>query len=84
MRLKIILMAAGIILITGLAIFGSSIKEKALKGMVENIPEYNCGKDGICTSCVIGGYTCSCGTYTCNCGNETIDRAECELYSQDN
>lgn len=80
MMLKIILIIVAIVLIVSLALFGSSIKEKALKGIVQNIPEYNCGKDDICTSCIIDGHTCSCGPYTCDCGNETVDKAECELY----
>jgi hypothetical protein len=80
MKLKIILITLGIVLIIGLALFGTTIKEKALKGMVQDIAEYNCGKDDICTSCIIDGHTCSCGTHTCSCGNETVDRTECELY----
>lgn len=80
MKLKIILLILGIILIISVSIFGSSIKEKALKGMVQNVDEYNCGKDDICTSCIINGNTCSCGEHTCSCGNETVERAECKLY----
>ncbi len=80
MRLKIILILLGIILIISLALFGAVIKEKALKGMVRDIPEYNCGKNDICTSCIIEGHSCSCGTHTCTCGNDTFDRRECELY----
>lgn len=80
MKLKIILIILGIVLIVGLALFGSSIKEKALKGMVQDIAEYNCGEDDICTSCIINGNTCSCGADTCSCGNETVDKGECELY----
>lgn len=80
MKLKIILILSGIFLIVSLALFGSSIKEKALKGIVEDVPEYNCWKDNICTSCIIDGHTCSCGTHTCTCGNNTVDRTECELY----
>ncbi len=80
MKLKIILIILGIVFIIGITIFGSSIREKALKGMVQDIPEYNCGKGDICTSCIIEGHTCSCGTHTCTCGNETVDRTQCQLY----
>ncbi len=81
MKLKIILIILGIVFIIGLALFGSSIREKALKGMVQDIPEYNCGKDDICTSCIIDGNTCSCGTDTCTCGDEIVDKNQCQLYS---
>jgi len=77
--LKIILIAAGIILIIGLALFGTSIKEQALRGMAKETPGYNCGKGEVCTSCIINGNRCNCGVDFCLCGNETIDRAECEL-----
>ncbi len=80
MNSKVVLAIIGIVFIISLALFGSSIKEKALKGMVQDIPEYNCGDEGICTSCIIEGNTCSCGADTCSCGDETVDRAECELY----
>ena len=80
MKLKIIWITLIIALILGLAIFGSPIKEKALKGLLKNIPEYNCEKDDICTSCIIDGVPCSCGTDTCTCGNETFNRTVCELY----
>ncbi len=81
MKLKIILIILGIVFIIGITIFGSSIREKALKGMVQDIPEYNCGKDDICTSCIIDGNTCSCGTDTCTCGDEIVDKNQCQLYS---
>jgi len=77
--LKIILITAAIILIIGLAIFGTGIKEKALRGMAKETPGYNCGEGGVCTSCIISGNRCNCGADSCVCGNETIDRAECEL-----
>lgn len=80
MRFKIIILVVIIIGIVALALFGSNIKEKALKGIVNEIPEYNCGKDNLCTSCIIDGHSCSCGTHTCTCGNETVDRAQCQLF----
>ncbi len=81
MSLKVILIILGLMIIISLALFGSPLKEKALKGIVKDIPEYNCGTDDICTSCIIGGHTCSCGTHTCSCGNKTVDKVECQLYN---
>lgn len=80
MRLKIIMIVGLIAVIIILALFGSGIKEKALKGVTQDIPEYNC-EDGLCTSCIISGNLCSCGEHTCDCGNISVDKAECELYS---
>ncbi len=80
MRLKIILLTGAIIAIVILALFGSGLKEKTLRGMVDDVPEYNCGEDEICTSCIIGGHTCSCGTSTCECGDTTVNRSECSLW----
>jgi hypothetical protein len=79
MKIKIMLSLAGIILIVGLAIFGSGIKEKVSQGIVDDIPEYNCGQKDICTSCIINGNACSCGTSTCACGNNTVDISQCQL-----
>ncbi len=62
-----------------LALFGFGLKEIALKGMVENVPEYICGDGDLCTSCTIDGQSCSCGQQTCDCGNKTVDKKECDL-----
>jgi hypothetical protein len=80
MRARIILLGGMIIGILLLVLFGPSIKEKALNGIIRDIPEYNCGDGNLCTSCIIGGHSCSCGKHICTCGNETIDKAECELF----
>lgn len=80
MKLKIIILSISIIAILLLALLGFGLKEIALKGMVSDIPEYNCGEDNLCTSCIIKGNTCSCGQHTCACGNETVDKSECSLY----
>lgn len=79
MRFKLIMLAAAIIGVVALAIFSFGLKERALRGMVDDVSEYNCGKDNICTSCIIEGNSCSCGAYTCICGNKTVDKVECEL-----
>ena len=83
MKLKIALVIIGFIIIFSLILFGAGIKEKALKGIFSNIADYNCGKSGICTSCIIDGYQCNCGKDMCSCGNKTINKAECELYKAD-
>ena len=81
MRIKLMLIIFGLAGIIVLVLFGTGLKEKALKEMVSDIPEYNCGDDDVCTSCIIKGNTCSCGEHTCSCGNDTVDRQECMLYS---
>lgn len=79
MRTKIIIVITVIIGILILSLFSFSLKEKALKGIVKEVPEYNCDKDSLCTSCIVEGYTCSCGEQTCNCGNKSVDKTECDL-----
>ena len=79
MKIKIIVLGVVIIGILALSLFSFGLKEKALKGMVNDIPEYNCGGDNLCTSCIIEGHTCSCGEHTCDCGNKTVDKNECIL-----
>jgi len=80
MNLKIILIILSLIGIIIISLFSFGVKEVALKGMVGDVAEYNCGSDGLCTSCIIGGNTCSCGKHECECGNMTVDRSECTLY----
>ncbi len=80
MRLKIVLIIGAITGILIITLFGSGLKEKALKEMASDIPEYNCGRDNLCTSCVIEGNICSCGEHTCGCGNKTVDKTECNLF----
>ena len=70
-----------LLLIVSLAFFGSTIKEKSMKGILQDIPEYNCGEEDICTSCIINEQPCSCGTDTCSCGNDTVDKAQCQLFN---
>ena len=81
MKLKLIIIIGAIIGILALTLFGTGLKEKALKEIVSDIPKYNCGDDNVCTSCIIKGNSCSCGEHTCSCGNDTVDRQECMLYS---
>lgn len=80
MRTKIILLIVIIAGILVVSLFGFGIKERVLKGIVKDIPEYNCGDNNLCTSCIIEGHTCSCGKHSCDCGNKTVDRSECSLY----
>lgn len=79
MKIKLIILLGAIIAILFVALFSFGLKEKALKGMVEDIPEYNCGNEGICTSCIIEGNSCSCGQSICECGNMTVDKKECDI-----
>jgi len=79
MRIKIVLIVITLILIIGLAIFGSSIKEKVLRGMISDVPEYSCGGGDLCTSCIIDGNKCNCGADICKCGNDTFEKKECEI-----
>jgi len=81
MRLKIIVLTLAISGIIVLSLFGFNVKERAIRGMVADVSEYNCDASNLCTSCIINGNTCSCGKSTCSCGNETVNKAECELYS---
>ncbi len=80
MKLKIVLIFGIIIGILITALFGFGLKEIALKGMVSDISEYNCGQDDLCTSCIIESHMCSCGKHTCSCGNKTVDKEECSLF----
>lgn len=79
MRIKIILLMIVILGILALSLFASNIKDISIRGMVEKVPEYNCGVGDLCTSCIIEGYTCSCGKEVCSCGNKTVDREVCDL-----
>lgn len=80
MRIKIIVFILLLIGIMFTAFFGFGLKDIALKGMVEDISEYNCGAENLCTSCIIDGHLCNCGELVCSCGNKTVDKKECELY----
>lgn len=79
MRIKIILLVLAILSIITISLFAIGLKEASLKGIVEKVPEYNCGKGNLCTSCIVEGSTCSCGGYTCNCGNKSVNKTECDL-----
>lgn len=79
MKLKIIILIGIIMVILMFALFGFGLKELAVKKIVEDIPEYECGGGDICMSCTIEGHSCSCGKHTCDCGNKTVDREECIL-----
>ncbi len=79
MRIKIaaiILVLAAIIL---LIFFGFGMEERAIKGIISKVPEYNCGANNLCTSCLVEGEACSCGQQTCACGDRVVDRKECVL-----
>ncbi len=80
MKPKIILLTIAIISIIILALFSFGLKEKAVKGIVEEVSEYNCGENGFCTSCIIDGNSCSCGQHTCECGDNIVDKEECSLF----
>lgn len=79
MKLKIILITVVLIVIILLAIFGIEIKEKAIRAIAKEVPDYYCGKDEICTTCIIEGQKCSCGERVCECGNRTVKKEECEF-----
>jgi len=79
MKIKIILVTLALAAIVLLAILGAGIKEKAIKAIAKETPGYNCGKDEICTTCIIEGQICSCGKTTCECGNKTVQSKECYL-----
>ncbi len=80
MKSKTILLIISLIGIIILALFSFGLKEKAIKGIVEEVPEYNCGENDFCTSCVIDGNSCSCGQHTCECGDMMVDKEECSLF----
>lgn len=81
MRPKIIILVGLIILILTLVLFGTGLKEKALSGIVEDVPQYTCEGDNFCTGCMIDGFSCNCGKQSCDCGNKTVNKSECSLYS---
>jgi hypothetical protein len=76
MKIKIVLLVLIIASIVTLSLFGFGLKEIALKGMVDDIPEYNCEED-LCTSCIIEGNACSCGEHTCDCGDKIVEKEQC-------
>lgn len=80
MRTKIVMIIVVLIGIFLLTLFSFGIKEKAIGGIIDNVPEYDCSENNLCTSCMIEGNTCSCGQHTCDCGNKTVDRKECILF----
>ena len=79
MKIKIILITAILVIIILLTILGAGIKEKAIKAIAEKTPGYYCGKNEICTTCIIEGQRCSCGKTMCECGNKTVSSDECYL-----
>lgn len=79
MRLKIIILVGMIIAIVLLALFGFGLKEIAVKEIVKNVPEYECGEGDLCMSCTIEGQSCSCGKHTCDCEGLIVGREECVL-----
>jgi len=78
MKLQNTVLFCTIVAIVLLALFGSGLKEKASKGLAEEIDGYNCD-GGICTTCIIDGESCNCGPEVCTCGSTTVDKEECSL-----
>ncbi len=64
-----------------LVLFGTEIKKRAIRGIAEQIPSYECDKDEVCTSCIIEGEVCSCTEHVCQCGNDTVEKGECEMFN---
>ena len=79
MRAKIIIIILLLFSIIIIAIFSFGVKEFALRGIIEDVSEYNCADNGVCTSCMIEGNLCNCDSHKCMCGNLTVDKKECEL-----
>jgi len=67
-----------IVFIVFLAVFGTGVKDKAVRGVTDDVGEYNCDGE-LCLGCVIGGETCNCGKESCTCGENHVDRSECLL-----
>ena len=80
MNLKIIVLIGAIVGMILLSLFSFGIKEIAVKGIADDISEYNCYGD-FCTSCMIEGHSCSCREEVCDCGEKTVDKKECSLLS---
>lgn len=80
MKIKNVLLILMIVLILLFSLYGSSLKNSLSKKMLNNIDEYNCEYDGLCTSCIVNEQLCSCNTQVCICGKETLDNNACNLF----
>ena len=78
MKIKITIILSCILAIVLLALFGTSIKDKAKSEILSDVGEYSCN-NGICSSCIIEGNLCYCNEEVCKCGDKTVVKSECNL-----